>query len=127
LQENADVIFAVSGPIAQGTAVAVREAGGPAADKYMLWVDSDGCVADPGNCDVVLSTVEKKIDSALTQIIEQTLGGAFPAGEYVGTLANEGVGLADFHDLAADVPAELQSELTDLAAGVADGTVTVGP
>jgi len=126
LQEGADVIFAVSGPIAQGTAVAVREAGGADNGRYMLWVDSDGCVAAPENCDVILSTVEKKIDAAVADIIVQTLGGSFPNGEYVGSLANGGVGLSDFHDLASVVPDDLQTELTDLAEQIASSDLQVG-
>ncbi len=44
---------------------------------------------------------------------------------YVGTLANGGVGLAPFHDLADQVPADLASELTALEAAIISGSVAV--
>jgi basic membrane protein A len=123
LQQGADVIFAVAGPIDQGTATAVRAAGGPAAGKYMLWVDADGCVAVPGNCDVVLSTVEKRIDTSLYDVVHKTVNGSFPAGSYVGTLTNAGTGLAPFYNLSSKVPAAVQSKLKSISADVAAGKI----
>jgi basic membrane protein A len=123
LQQGADVIFAVAGPIDQGTATAVRAAGGPAKGKYMLWVDADGCVAVPGNCDVVLSTVEKRIDTSLYDVVNKTVNGSFPAGSYVGTLTNSGTGLAPFYNLSSKVPAAVQTELKTLQATVATGKI----
>ena len=125
LQEGADVIFPVALPV--GTAAAVREAGGPDAGKYMLWIDSDGCAQSPEYCDLIVTTVEKKIDTSLFDVIAATVDGEFPAGEYVGTLANEGVGLAEFHDLVDVVPDELQAELEQLATDIVDGSITIGP
>ena len=37
--------------------------------------------------------------------------GSFKGGNYVGTLANDGVGLAPFHDFDSKVPASLKAEL----------------
>ncbi len=123
LQQGADVIFAVAGPIDQGTATAVRAAGGPAAGKYMLWVDADGCIAVPGNCDVVLSTVEKRIDTSLYDVVTKTVDGAFPAGSYIGTLTNQGTGLAPFYKLSDKVPAAVQTKLKSIQADVAAGKI----
>jgi len=45
---------------------------------------------------------------------------------YVGTLENNGVGLASFHDLDSMVPAELKAELDDVKAKIISGEITLG-
>jgi basic membrane protein A len=51
--------------------------------------------------------------------------GSFSSEPYVGTLANGGVGLAEYHDLAAAVSPELQTELDALKARIVSGAVQV--
>lgn len=123
LQQDADVIFPVALPV--GTAAAVREAGGPAEGVYMLWIDSDGCVQDPEYCDLIVSTVEKRINTTLYDVIASAVDGDFPAGEYVGTLENDGVGLSSYGDLEDAVPAKLKQEIEQLGADIAAGEVPV--
>jgi basic membrane protein A and related proteins len=125
IQQGADVIFAVAGPIDEGTVEAMQAAGGPTAGYYTLWVDSDGCETNPDACGELLSTVQKNIQPSLYQVIEKTVTGSFPKGDYLGTLTDDGVGLAPYHQLAGKVPAALQKEITALEKAVAAGTVTV--
>jgi basic membrane protein A len=126
MQQGADVIFPVAGPIAQGTAVAVSDAGGAAASKYMLWVDSDGCIANAEYCGIMLSTVEKGIQKSLYDVTKATVDDQFPSGSYVGDVANGGVGLAPYHELDGAIPAELKTEIETLTKGISDGSVSVG-
>jgi len=42
---------------------------------------------------------------------------------YVGVLGNDGVGAAEFHDLASAVPADLVTAIDALKAGLIDGSV----
>jgi basic membrane protein A len=125
IQQGADIIFAVAGPIDEGTAEAVQAAGGPSSGYYMLWVDSDGCETNPDACGQILSTVQKNIQPSLYQVIAKTVDGDFPTGVYLGTLTNKGVGLAPYHQLASKVPSTLQNEITALEADVASGKVAV--
>jgi basic membrane protein A and related proteins len=125
IQQGADVIFAVAGPIDEGTVEAMQAAGGPAAGYYTLWVDSDGCETNPDACGELLSTVQKNIQPSLYQVIQKTVAGSFPKGDYLGTLTDSGVGLAPYHQLAGKVPAALQAEITALEKAVAAGTVKV--
>lgn len=125
IQQGADVIFAVAGPIDEGTVEAMQAAGGPKAGYYTLWVDSDGCETNPDACGELLSTVQKNIQPSLYQVIQKTVGGSFPKGDYLGTLTDDGVGLAPYHQLAGKVPAALQKEITELEKAVAAGTVKV--
>jgi basic membrane protein A and related proteins len=125
IQQGADVIFAVAGPIDEGTVEAMQAAGGPSAGYYTLWVDSDGCETNPSACGELLSTVQKNIQPSLYQVIQKTVTGSFPKGDYLGTLTDSGVGLAPYHQLAGKVPAALQTEITALEKAVAAGTIKV--
>jgi basic membrane protein A and related proteins len=125
IQQGADVIFAVAGPIDEGTAEAVQAAGGPSAGYYMLWVDSDGCETNPSACGEILSTVQKNIQPSLYQVIAKAVGGSFPKGDYLGTLTDDGVGLAPYHQLADKVPSALQQEVAALRTAVASGKIAV--
>ena len=125
IQQGADVIFAVAGPIDEGTVEAMQAAGGPKAGYYTLWVDSDGCETNPDACGELLSTVQKNIQPSLYQVIQKTVTGSFPKGDYLGTLTDSGVGLAPYHQLAGKVPGALQKEITALEQAVAAGTVKV--
>jgi len=46
-------------------------------------------------------------------------------GNVVGTLANNGVAIAPFHDLESMVPAELAAEIEQLKADIIAGTITL--
>ena len=51
--------------------------------------------------------------------------GDFDATPFVGTLENEGVGLAPFHDFESKVSPDLQGELDTITAGIIDGSIPV--
>ena len=48
-----------------------------------------------------------------------------PRTPYVGTLENEGVGLAPFHNFESKVSDTLSSELDEVKAGIIDGSIPV--
>jgi basic membrane protein A and related proteins len=125
IQQGADIIFGVAGDIDQGTVEAMNAAGGAAKGYYTEWVDSDGCASDPSDCGELLTTVQKNIQPSLYDVIKETASGSFPKGVYYGTLDNDGVGLAPYHDFAKTVPTALQSEITALEQEVASGQVKV--
>jgi basic membrane protein A and related proteins len=90
-------------------------------------VDTDGCVAAQEYCSLILTTVEKHMNVAVEDTVKATLDGTFKGGLYVGTLANNGVGIAPYHDLESIVPQELQAKIDELKQGIIDGTVSVDP
>ncbi len=51
--------------------------------------------------------------------------GEFDAAPFVGTLENEGVGLAPYHDWSDRVPADLTTKIDELKAQIVDGSITV--
>ena len=92
----------------------------------MIWVDQDGCVSAAQYCSVFLSTVVKNISDAVRDAVLATAGGSLQGGGgSVGTLKNNGVQLADFHEMASKVPADLKTELDQLKQDIISGKVQV--
>jgi basic membrane protein A and related proteins len=125
IDEGADIIFPVAGDVGLGSVKAVQTADQQAgSDKYnMFWVDTDGCFSLPQDCQYFISSVTKGIVPSVEQDVLAAAKGTFKGGNYIGTLANNGVSLAPFHDFASKVPAALQAELKQVQAGIEDGSI----
>jgi len=121
--EGADIVMPVAGPVGLGSAALAMELGADALK--IVGVDADQALTDPERSPVYLTSVLKRMDSTVKEVIKDTMDGTFAGGNVVGTLANDGVGLAPFHDLDGAVPAELKAEIEDLKAGIIDGSVTI--
>ena len=122
LDEGADIILPVAGPVGLGTAAAVQDAG----NASIVWVDTDGCVSAEEYCDLFLTSIQKNMDVAVFDLIQQALNDEFEGGLYTGTLENDGVGIAPYHEFDAEVPDELKTEVDDIRQGIIDGSVKVG-
>jgi basic membrane protein A and related proteins len=121
--QGADVIMPVAGGTGLGTAAAAQQNGGK---QSVIWVDQDGCVSAEKYCDVFLSTVVKNISDAVKAAVTKVSDGTFQGGTgSIGTLANNGVQLADFHKYADKVPADLKSELDQIKADIISGKIKV--
>jgi basic membrane protein A len=123
LAEGADIILPVAGGTGIGTMAAAQDVGG----VYGVWVDTDGCISASEFCSLFLTTIEKHMNVAVEDSVESVLDGTFEGGLYVGTLANDGVGLSPYHDLDSEVPQELKDKIEELKAGIIDGSVSVDP
>jgi len=125
ISEGADIIFPVAGNVGLGAAKAVQDADAAAGSQKvnMFWVDVDGCVSAAQYCKYFITSVEKGIVPAVKTTVLSTASGTFQGGTYVGTLANGGAVLAPFHDFASKVPAALQTELQQVGAGIASGSI----
>jgi basic membrane protein A len=120
ISQDADIIMPVAGPVGLGAASAAQEAEG----TKIIWVDSDGYEStDYG--DIMLTSVMKEISNAVQDTIAEDVNGNFSAEPYVGTLENEGVGLAPYHDFEGDVPAELDERIQELREQIISGELTV--
>jgi basic membrane protein A len=119
MDEGADIIMPVAGPVGLGTAAAAQERG----DVYIVGVDSDWYLTAPEYKDIVLTSVLKNMDITTLNAIQSSMEGTFKGGVTVGTLENGGVGLASFHDMESMVPSDLSGELDTITAGIIDGTI----
>jgi basic membrane protein A len=122
IQQGADVIFPVAGNVGLGAAAAVQQNGNGVT---MLWVDTDGCVSAPQYCGIFISSVEKGIAVAVKQAVLDGAQNKFTGGNYIGTLANDGVGIAPFHQFASKVSGSLQSELNTVKADIISGAIKI--
>ncbi len=122
IQQGADIIMPVAGGTGLGAAAEAQESGGKVA---IVWVDQDGYESASQYKDVFLTTVEKGIATAVETATTETVNGQFSNTPFIGTLANEGVGLAPYHDFESKVPAELNTKVEELKAQIIDGTITV--
>jgi len=123
MDEGADIIMPVAGPVGLGTAAAVKERG----SGYIIGVDSDWFLTSPDYSSIVLTSVLKNMDVTVMDAVKQVIDGTFKGGTTVGTLANGGVGIAPFHDLDGQVPAELKAELEQVKADILSGAVKTRP
>ena len=117
VQEGADIIMPVAGPVGLGSAAYCKETG---ACK-IVGVDTDWTVSAAEYTDVVLTSVMKNMNVAVYDAIKSAVEGTFKGGVYVGTLANGGVGLAP----VAGATAELKAELEAIQKALIDGSLKV--
>jgi len=123
--EGADIVLPVAGPVGLGSAALADELG---TDQLMvIGVDADLYLTDPEKGHVYLTSVTKRMDATVRQVIEMAMNDQFAGGLIVGSLENGGVDLAPFHDLDSAVPDALKAKLVDIRAGIIDGTISVSP
>ena len=117
VQEGADIIMPVAGPVGLGSAAYCKETG---ACK-IVGVDTDWTVSAAEYADVTLTSVMKNMNVAVFDAIKAAKEGTFKGGVYVGTLINGGVGLAAVAGASADLKAELEA----IQKALIDGSLTV--
>ncbi len=120
ISQGADVIMPVAGPVGLGAAAAAKEAG----DVNLVWVDSDGYESTEYG-DIILTSVVKQISQAVEDTIKEGTEDNFSNEPYVGTLENEGVGLAPYHDFEDKVPEDVKKKVEDLKKQIVDGSLVV--
>jgi basic membrane protein A len=123
MDEGADIIVPVAGPVGLGAAAAVKARG----NAYIIGVDSDWFLTAPDYADITLTSIMKLMDVTTLNVIKSAVDGTFAGGSSVGNLANGGVALAPFHNLDSMVSAELKAELDTVKAGILDGSIPMNP
>lgn len=122
LDQGADVILPVGGPIYQGALTAMADAN---KDVALIGVDADFFETDPNTQDVVLTSILKNMKQSTYEAVLSAGNDEFDAETYIGTLENEGVGLAPFHNFEDKISDTLQDELDEVKAGIIDGSIKV--
>jgi basic membrane protein A and related proteins len=121
-QQGADVVFPVAGGTGIGSGAAAQAANG---SLMVEWVDTDGCVSVPQYCKYFLTSVTKGLTRSVTTYANQVASGKFPTGSYIGTLANQGTGLAPFHDFTNKVPSSVKSALNQISSDIQSGKIKI--
>ena len=114
--EGADIIFPVAGPVGLGASQFAMDSAGKVK---IIGVDVDMAVSNPTQAEVYVASVLKKIDSAVLQAVKDALAATGGGTDYLGTLANGGVGVS----ITSTITPELQAELDAVTAGIIDGSI----
>lgn len=118
--QGADVIMPVAGGAGLGTAASAE------GRFVVIWVDADGCETTE-YCSVMLSTVVKNSNTGVKEAVVKAAQnpGQMLTGTYLGTLENDGVALAPFHDFDDDIDQTLKDELKKLEQDIISGAIEV--
>jgi basic membrane lipoprotein Med (substrate-binding protein (PBP1-ABC) superfamily) len=126
MDEGADVIFGAGGTTGSGAILGAAQAGarviGVDQDEYMTTFKA-GKAPGAGR---VLSSAMKRVDVAVFDAIRQVVEGRFQGGTKRYDAANEGVGLAPFHEAKAVITQKVRNRLREAAEGLKKGTLQTG-
>ena len=120
-QQGADVIFPVAGGVGAGSA---KQALASKKSK-IIWVDSDAKTAAPQFMSVILTSVVKGVDTAVTASVKEVVDGTYSSTHYVGTLANGGTFIAPLYGMAKKVPTKLQGQVSALKSRITSGAIKI--
>ncbi len=123
LDEGADIIMPVAGPVGEGTLAVLKERG----TGLLIGVDTDWAVKYPDSADFILSSVLKNMDAFVQATYRAEIEGKFFGENYLGTLKNGGVGLGISSAWKDKIPAELMTEIDQLTKDIIAGTVQTMP
>jgi basic membrane protein A len=121
IAEGADIIFGVGGNTGNGGLLAAHEAG-----LLAIGVDVDQYNTYPEVASSLITSAAKNMDVATGDAVRAFADGNLEAGIQLATVANGGVGLADYHDQDGNISAECKAAVEEAEAGLADGSIDTG-
>ena len=119
IDSGADVIFGAGGLTGNGALEAACQADGVLA----IGVDTDQYETLPSVQSCILSSATKNIVEAVKNSLLRIAQDAFTPGFHTDNAATNGIGLASFHDMDAEVSADVKALLDETYAGLADGSI----
>lgn len=120
ISQGSDIVMPVAGPVGKGTLSAAE-----GKNVLVVGVDSDWAEMYPDSSSMILTSVVKKIDQAVFDTVKEARDGKFTSEAYVGDLENQGVDIAPFHDLDAQVTAEIKDKVKSLKEDIIAGKIKV--
>jgi len=121
IEGGADIIFAAAGSTGGGTAKACQD-----NKALFIGVDADQYETIEGIGDTILTSAIKRVDNAVFLTVKDAVDGTLKGGENrIFGIAEEGVGLAPYHDWDSKMPQAVKDAVIKASADVVAGTVTV--
>lgn len=122
LDQNVDVIMPVAGTLFKASIEAIRDR---SADAAIIGVNSDVFVSAPEYREYYLTSVLKNLTTAADEVTSAAAVGDFSNTPYIGTLENDGVGIAPAHDWESRLDPALLDEVEQLKADIISGAFQV--
>ncbi len=125
VSRGADVIFAPAGNTGTGAVLSATQSG-----KWGIGVDIDYYSFAFGNGTIpgankLLTSVLKKIDNAVYDTISDVVSGTFTSGPKTYNMANDGTGLAPYHETDALISPAIKTQLAQVKSQILAGTINV--
>ncbi len=122
LDEGADIIMPVAGPVGAGTLAAEKERN----TGMLIGVDTDWAIQYPDSSNFILASALKKMNNFVLQTVKDLTEGKFAGGTtWIGTLSNDGVGLGINPAQTSNIPPEIITEIDQLKQDIIDGKIKV--
>jgi basic membrane protein A and related proteins len=121
LDQGVDIVHPVAGATGNGSIKAMQEAG-----KWAIGVDTDQWISiGPPTNAAILTSAQKAIDVSVLDFFNHVESGYLGGTDYSGTIANNGVLLAPYHDYDSQISSDLKAEIDALKSKLGDGSVKV--
>lgn len=121
IEGGADIIFAAAGSVGNGTAKACQD-----NKALFIGVDADQYETLEGIGDTILTSAIKRVDNAVFLTVKDAVDGNIKGGQnLIFGIAEDGVGLAPYHDWDSKMPQDVKDAVIKASADVVAGTVTV--
>ena len=124
IAKGADVIFTAAGNSGLGALDAVEQAGkrDGRAERFVIGVDSNQNGVKPG---FVLTSMVKRVDNAVYQIVQELVNGKFKGGFHVYGLDKDGVGYALDQFNQTLIPQDILQEVEAAKQKIINGEIQV--
>jgi WD40 repeat protein/basic membrane lipoprotein Med (substrate-binding protein (PBP1-ABC) superfamily) len=123
MDQGADIVLPVADRVGLGAAAAVKEHG----NAYLIGVDSDWTVTYPEYAGIILTSIMKRLDVSVISAVQAIVDGTFTGGTHVGTLENDGVSIAPFHNLDGLITAQVRADLDQIKSDIIAGKIKTKP
>jgi basic membrane protein A len=121
IADGADILFGVGGNTGNGGLLAAHEAG-----LFGIGVDVDQYNTYPEVQSSLLTSAMKVVDVSTGDAVTAFAAGELEGGINLGTITNNGVGLASYHDQDGNIDQACKDAVTAAEAGLADGSIDTG-
>ena len=125
IEKHADVIFTAAGNSGLGAFDAVEQYGKNAqgeANRFVIGVDSNQNMVKPG---FVLTSMVKRVDNAVYDVVKEVLEGKFQGGFHVFGLDKDGVAYAMDDNNKALIPADVIKNVEESKKKIVNGEIKV--
>ncbi len=121
IADGADILFGVGGNTGNGGLLAAHEAG-----LFGIGVDVDQYNTYPEVQSSLLTSAMKVVDVSTGDAVTAFAAGELEGGINLGTITNNGVGLASFHDQDGNIDQACKDAVVAAEAGLVDGSIDTG-